>query len=1217
MADQLTIKEIFQQAIDIESDSQRQEFISSVCGGDEKREIQVLDLLDAHEQAGSFLDSPVSKNYENGADDFDLIQDKIGPYEILKRIGQGGFGQVFVAQQNEPVRRKVALKVIRPGMGSREVLARFDIERQTLAVMNHPNIAKVFDGGSTSNGQPYFVMELVHGFPIHKFCQKNELDIRERLELFRTVCRGVQHAHQKGIIHRDLKPSNILVSNADGEAVPKVIDFGVAKAIVDPHVDETALTRESQFIGTPQYMSPEQASMQSRDIDVRSDIYSLGAILYELLTGTAPIDQSQLKHANFDEIRQLIREEDPPKPSLRITNSIANPELSTANGSQSKTSRLSRSLRSDLDWIVMKALEKDRDRRYQNVAEFSDDIDRFLNDEPVKARPPSKLYRAKKFVRKNRAFCAATAFVMTTLIAATAFSSWQAFRATKAVAAEKLAKANEAEQKKLAIAKADEAELARNREMQKRKQAEAIRDMFVSIFSSPHPEASGYNVTVRDFLDSAAARIPEEFPNDTDTKRILLETLGTTYFGLGLYGDGVKLNELSLELAPPQELLTTKEAISSRITLLNRLAQGYLYLDKFEEALSKAKTSSELATKNLDARHILNLQTELVVGDCLQFSGQPDHAFKKVEMVGEILSPIEGETGETYLETHAKVAVEFLEHGYRNRAIPLLRSVLSKQHKIMAANSYSILSTKTYLATALSEGGTDSEKREALNLINDVLDNARQLVRDNHSWIVDIKANKARILSDQAQFGEAIEIGNEILAHYKAEFGTEHRLYLRHALEMVRYYRLDRQVGEARRLMDLIEPASKKDFQVTKNALLEYNRAQILVNEKKYEAATPTLTAVSEHFDSKQGESASDSILANSLLARCYLETGKQDESLALYLRTLDNLIEGHGELHPRAPNIHNSIGHLYHLKRNFSKAIKHYRKAMDISSQVFGRDSAITVRTLNKLGMAFRDTGQMQEHEKYIKKAVEVADKHLPNSVFYGHQARFNLAVIYRMQRRYKDAIPLLKTITESQQEVSIHDRDHVMFTDAVSDLAFNYIFLKDRENAPAAYKRMMNMCRQQLKDDPNRYASSLATACKDLNQYGFHELAEQSLIESIEIREKIMPGNWLIQNSKSILGETVYRKATSLKKEGSNTAEDQFQKAEKLLTESFTAMLKQVDSIPTKYRQTRMKEAVRRLIKFYKSTDDDDRVEFWEARLKDIKNKNYDFETDALDTK
>jgi serine/threonine protein kinase len=397
------VEAIFLAALEKETAEQRAAYVEGACGGDPDLCRQVRRLLDAHPQVGNFLELPAAKLVATV--DEPSVSERpgmvIGAYKLLEQIGEGGFGVVFMAEQLQPVRRKVALKVLKPGMDTRQVIARFEAERQALALMDHPNIARVFDGGATAGGRPYFIMELVKGIPITEYCDQSQLTPRQRLELFLPVCHAVQHAHQKGIIHRDIKPSNVLVTLHDGTPVPKIIDFGIAKALGQQLTDKTLYTGFAQLVGTPLYMSPEQAALSGLDVDTRSDIYALGVLLYELLTGTTPFDKERLCQAGYDELRRIIREEEPPKPSTRMrTLGQAATIVSTQRKSNPK--QLSRLLRGELDWIVMKCLEKDRNRRYETANALAGDVQRYLHDEAVQACPPSASYRFRKFARRHK-----------------------------------------------------------------------------------------------------------------------------------------------------------------------------------------------------------------------------------------------------------------------------------------------------------------------------------------------------------------------------------------------------------------------------------------------------------------------------------------------------------------------------------------------------------------------------------------------------------------------------------------------------------------------------------------------------------------------------------------------------------------------------------------------------------------------------------------------
>lgn len=432
-------KSIFLDALDFESPEARDQFLASACAGDQSLRASIDRLLNAHEKSSHAIDAPVAEwrpEDRNLLDDTLITERQVGEdegsvvgcYRLMEQIGEGGFGLVYVAEQQEPVKRQVALKILKPGMDSKEVVARFEAERQALAMMDHPNIAAVFDAGTTEVGRPYFVMELVRGIAITDFCDQQQLSMETKLQLFVNVCQAIQHAHQKGVIHRDIKPSNVLVTSHDGLPVVKVIDFGIAKAIGQRLTDKTIYTRFTAMMGTPLYMSPEQAEMSGLDVDTRSDIYSLGVLLYELLTGTTPFNRQRLSEATYDELRKIIRDEEPPRPSDRLT-TLGRHESTLMNAPMHRGHQLSKLVKGDLDWIAMKAMEKDRQRRYETVGELAADVERYLNDAPVEARPPSSIYRMKKMAKRNKVLLVTVSLVMASLMLGTTISIWQASKA--------------------------------------------------------------------------------------------------------------------------------------------------------------------------------------------------------------------------------------------------------------------------------------------------------------------------------------------------------------------------------------------------------------------------------------------------------------------------------------------------------------------------------------------------------------------------------------------------------------------------------------------------------------------------------------------------------------------------------------------------------------------------------------------------------------------
>jgi serine/threonine protein kinase len=554
---------VFAEAIQL-SPGERAAYLSQACGTDEPLRQRVERLLKAHDLAGDFLEQPARAAEAVAEIPFgEKPGDRIGRYTLLEQIGEGGCGVVYLAQQEEPVRRRVALKIIKPGMDTKSVMARFEAERQALALMDHSNIAKVFDAGATQSGRPYFVMELVNGVKITEYCDSKSLTTEERLGLFVQVCRAIQHAHQKGIIHRDIKPSNILVTTtAEGFPVPVVIDFGIAKATTQQRLtDSTLFTAFEMLIGTPAYMSPEQADLSSVDVDTRTDVYSLGVLLYELLTGAPPFESASLMKAGLDETRRIIRERDPEQPSLRLIAMTGANLTTVAQRRQAAPPALIRSVRGDLDWIVMKALEKDRTRRYETANGLALDVQRYLANEPVLARPPSKLYKLQKTVQRNRLLFAGLGVIALLLVSGLIVVS-------ASLAGERRSRL-EAQAARL------KAEAAASKSQQV---TEFLEDMLNGVEPSV---ALGRDTTMlREILNRTAERVGTEMTNQPAVEAELLGLLGTLYQEIGHYDRAEEMHRSALTIRRQLFGAQSPEAAKS----LNDLGLALMSNNKLPEA---------------------------------------------------------------------------------------------------------------------------------------------------------------------------------------------------------------------------------------------------------------------------------------------------------------------------------------------------------------------------------------------------------------------------------------------------------------------------------------------------------------------------------------------------------------------------------------------------------------------------------------------------------
>jgi serine/threonine protein kinase len=861
----------------------------------------------------------------------------IGPYILIKKLGEGGMGQVWLAEQTVPVKRQVALKLIKGGMYDSAVMQRFESERQSLAVMNHPAIAKVFDAGSTKVGQPYFVMEFVDGPPITRYCDNKKLKIRERLELFIKVCEGVQHAHQKAVIHRDLKPSNVLVVEVDGKPVPRIIDFGIAKAISSqPGADQTLFTQMGALVGTPGFMSPEQADPNVSDVDTRTDVYSLGVLLYVMLTGMLPFDLDGGKKKPIDEVLRQLREEDPPSPSSKVSTE-RDTATAAAAGRGTEPGQLAKLLRGDLDWITMKAVEKDRARRYGSPSELAADIERYLEHLPVVARPASAGYRIKMYALRHRVGVGVAVGAAAMLVAFAVMQAVELRRITR-----------------------------------ERDRANRITGFMTGMFKVSDPsEARGNSITAREILDKASSDIDTGLAQDPELQARLMYTMGNVYLSLGLDSRAQSLLERAMDIQQrslgPEQMETLETAAS--------LANAMRFQGHYPDAEKLERRTLEIQRHTLGMQHRDTLNTTGDLAATLYSEGHFPEAEKlqrdTLELRRRLLGPQHPET----LASMRDLSVTFRKQGHFSDAEQLQREALDIQLRILGPDHPDTLRTMNSLANTILQ---EAHFPEADKLYRQVLETQRKVHGPEHPDTLTAMGNLANALSEEGHFAEAVKLQRETLEIDSRVLGPEHPQTLR-AMENLSFsLGNDNRLAEAEKMQREIIAIGRRVLGPEHTEVLGTMNGleSTLQRQGRFAEAEKLERETLETERRALGPQHPDTLESMNNLGDTLQSEGHYAEAEKLQRETLKIVSQVFGPTHPNTLSVMAVLGETLEKAGQYAEAEKLQRETLENVRRIFGADSPQTLDALQALAICLSYEKRYNEAKPLFAEAVQTATR-------------------------------------------------------------------------------------------------------------------------------------------------------------------------------------------------------------------------------------------------
>ena len=908
------IKAIFSEALEKHTPQERSAYLCEVCGNDTDLREKIENLLKAHSEAGNFLDAPILEAQV----DLDIPLTEmpgtvIGRYKLLEKIGEGGMAVVYMAEQEEPIRRQVALKIIKLGMDTKSVIARFEAERQALALMDHPHIARVFDAGATETGRPYFVMELVKGLSITEYCDQNNLSTEQRQSLFIQVCSAVQHAHQKGIIHRDIKPSNVMVTLHDGQPLPKVIDFGIAKATNQKLTEKTLFTRYAQMIGTPAYMSPEQAEMSDLDIDTRTDIYSLGVLLYELLTGTPPFSEEELRQAGYLEIQRIIREQEPTKPSTKLS-TLGDTLAEVARQRGSTPDLLRKSVRGDLDWIVMKALEKQRNRRYDTAAELAADINRHLNNEPVQAAAPGFIYRAQKFTRRHRiSVLVGMLVILAILVIVSALSIstvliWREQGRTR--------RAFEKEQKALRLE--TRARMVAEREI---RISRAVVDFLNNdLLASVSPSrALGRQVMVMDVLNAASEKIKGRFQNEPLIEASIRRTLGSTYKTLGNYSAAEAHYERNLSI----NLEELGQEHNNTLTSMGDLAELYRLQGKLDQARDLYEKLMEISPRVLGPEHP---HTMTFMNNFALVCHQQGRYSQAEELYLKSYETRKNQFGEEHAHTMTSMSNLgglYCDMGQYEKAETMLLKAFEIHKRVLGFEHPDTLMLMSNIA-GLYQAQAKYEQTESLLLT--ILPIQKRILGPTHPGTITITNNLALLYTHQERYDEAEPLYEQVLEVNTSKLGEEHQ-YTMAAMN---------------------------------------NLAELYRDQKRYDESEQLHTRAYKLKVRVLGREHPDTLAAMNNLAEVYKDQGRYDDAETMHLETLEISKRTLGEQHPNTLSTMNNLAMVYMFQHEFQKAETLHLRTYELRQQLLRPGHPYIARSIRHLIDLYTALEKPEEAQKW-----------------------------------------------------------------------------------------------------------------------------------------------------------------------------------------------------------------------------------------------------------